>query len=311
MLASTRPLPADPSGWAFEPKWDGLRCIGAVEAGVVRLVSRNGRELSSDYPELHDLGSCFGPTQALVDGEIIAFDADGRPDFGSRQPRMHVSDEAAARQRAATDPVTYVVFDLLQLDGRSLRDLPYDARRRLLVQLDLHGPHLATSPSWTDAGLDTVLRATAGLGLEGIVAKRRSSRYEPGTRSPSWRKVKHHAGQEVVVGGWTAGRGERTGELGALLVGVHDGDDLVYAGRVGTGFDRAERVRLLATLTALEQGESPFAGPVRFDGEIHWARPEVVVQVEFSEWTASGHLRQPSYRGIRTDKSAEEVIRER
>jgi bifunctional non-homologous end joining protein LigD len=311
MLASTRALPSDTSGWAFEPKWDGLRALCAVEAGVVRLTSRNGRDLTSDYPELHDLGSCFGATQALVDGEVVAFDADGRPDFGSLQPRMHVADEASARQLAATDPVTYVVFDLLQLDGRSLGDLPYDARRRLLVRLDLHGPHLSTSPSWTDTALDTVLRATAGLGLEGIVAKQRSSRYEPGTRSPAWRKVKHHAGQELVVGGWTAGRGERTGELGALLVGVHDGDELVYAGRVGTGFDRAERARLLATLTPLEQRDSSFVGPVRVDGEVHWARPEVVVQVEFTEWTGSGHLRHPSYRGIRTDVSADEVTRER
>ena len=311
MLASTRPLPTDTSGWAFEPKWDGLRALCAVDAGRVRLVSRNGRDLTSDYPELHALGDCFGSTQAIVDGEVIAFDADGRPDFGSLQPRMHVADETTARRLAADRPVTYVVFDLLQLDGRSLHDLPYDARRALLVQLDLHGPHLSTSPSWTDTELDTVLRATAGLGLEGIVAKLRSSRYEPGVRSPSWRKVKHHAGQELVVGGWTAGRGERTGELGALLVGVHDGGDLVYAGRVGTGFDRVERARLLAALTALERPDSPFAGQVRVDGEIRWSNPQTVVQVEFTEWTADGHLRHPVYRGIRTDKAADEVTRER
>ena len=161
------PLPADTSAWAFEPKWDGLRALCSVEAGAVRLVSRNGRDLTSDYPELHDLGACFGPTQALVDGEVIAFDAGGRPDFGSLQPRMHVADLASARHLAATDPVTYVVFDLLQLDGRSLLDLPYDTRRNLLAQLDLHGPHLSTSPSWTDTGSRPCSERPPGSGSRG------------------------------------------------------------------------------------------------------------------------------------------------
>ncbi len=310
MLATTPELPRDTTGWAFEPKWDGLRALCFVDGGRIRLVSRNGNDLTADYPELHAFGATFGSTQVLVDGEIIAFDTRGRPDFGSLQPRMRASNAADARALVATNPVTYVVFDLLQLDGRSLRALPYDTRRSLLTGLDIHGPNWSTSPSWSDVDVTTVVDATRNLGLEGIVAKERTSRYEPGKRSLSWRKVKHQVGQEVVVGGWTARRGDQANDLGALLVGTYDGDALVYAGRIGTGFDRSERNRLLEALASVEREASPFSEQVRTDETVRWANPELVVEVQFIEWTAAGHLRHPTYRGIRTDKHAREVTRE-
>ena len=311
MLASSRALPSETDGWAFEPKWDGLRALCFVEGGRIRLMSRNDRDLTANYPELRPFGPTFGSTQALVDGEIIAFDTQGQPDFGMLQTRMHVANAAHARRLAAAHPVTFVVFDLLQFDGHVVRGLSYDRRRELLVGLDLQGPHWSTSPAWTDIDVEAVLDATRDLGLEGIVAKERSSRYEPGVRSASWRKIKHHLGQEVVVGGWTVGSGDRSGELGALLVGVYDAEDLMYAGRVGTGFERSERRHLLDVLESLEQATSAFVTPVRNDGAVHWASPELVVEVEFAEWTAAGHLRHATYRGIRIDKAADEVTRER
>ncbi len=295
--------------WAYEAKWDGVRAIAHLEGDTLRLVSRNGNDLTVSYPEVGPLAAASGVGQAVLDGELIATD-EGRPSFSALQVRMHQRDPAVVARLTTEVPVTYVIFDLLYLDGIALLGLGYDERRRVLESLDLSGPAWQTPPSWTDTTLEAMLEATASRGLEGVIAKRRDAPYRPGTRSDAWRKFKHASAQEFVVGGWSPGQGARHGELGALLVGHHDATGLRYAGKVGTGFDRAARARLVASLTDRARDTSPFVDPVEASDEVHWVEPELVVQVTFGEWTPTGHLRHPVFQGVRTDKAADEVHRE-
>jgi bifunctional non-homologous end joining protein LigD len=221
---------------------------------------------------------------------------------------MHVTSEAEIRRRQRQTPVTYVIFDVLYLDGRPLLDETYEARRRHLGELELGGP------SWQvpeyHRGEGSVLReATREQGLEGIIAKRLDSRYRPGSRSRDWLKVKNVRGQEVVIGGWLPGKGRREGELGALLVGYYVDGELRYAGKVGTGFN-AETLKLLRRrLAPLEQRSSPFTGRQPEKGAV-FVRPELVCEVAFSEWTRAGTLRHPSYQGLREDKAPTDVVRD-
>lgn len=308
MLAVPGREPVHGDGWAYEGKWDGVRAIGHLDGGEVRLMSRNGNDITVAYPEIGPLAAAAGVTQATIDGEIIATDA-GRPSFSALQPRMHQRDPAVIARLVNDVPVTYVIFDLLELDDRSLLSLRYDERRRVLEGLDLTGASWRTPPSWSDTTLGAMLDATRASGLEGVIAKRRNSPYRPGTRSDAWRKFKHQSAQEFVVGGWTAGQGARHGELGALLVGYHRDGALHYAGKVGTGFDRGERARLVALLAARSRATSPFVEEAgRPDAS--WVDPEIVVDVAFGEWTPTGHLRHPVYRGLRNDKAARDVTRE-
>lgn len=295
--------------WAYEGKWDGVRAIGHLDGDRLRLTSRNGNDITIAYPEIAPLAAASGVAQAVVDGELIAT-AHGRPSFEALQPRMHQRDPAVIARLVHAVPVTYVLFDLLELDGTPLIGLAYDERRRVLEALELEGATWHTPPAWRDTTLEAMLDATRASGLEGVVAKRRDAPYRPGVRSDAWCKFKHGAAQEFVVGGWTAGQGARHGELGALLVGYHDADGLRYAGKVGTGFDRGERARLVARLVEASRASSPFADDVPGNDEIHWVDPDVVVEVAFGEWTATGHLRHPVYRGLRDDKAAADVVRE-
>ncbi|HEX5146978.1 MAG TPA: DNA ligase D, partial [Conexibacter sp.] len=294
-----------------EVKWDGIRALVYSEPGRIRLESRNGNDLTSQYPELRRINRALSSHSAILDGEIVAFDERGRPSFQALQPRIHLRGEAAVRRRAAAAPVTYAIFDLLWLDGHSLMDLPWTERRARLESLRLDGEHWHVPAAHRGEGA-ALLAATREQGLEGIVAKRLDSRYAPGRRDGSWLKVKHSRRQELVIGGWTEGRRARRNRLGALELGVHDPDsgELRYAGRVGTGFDEAELERLGRLLRPLARRSSPFSGRQPARGA-HFVKPELVCEVEFGEWTRDGRLRHPRYEGLRDDKPAAEVVRER
>jgi bifunctional non-homologous end joining protein LigD len=312
MLASAGSLPTSDAGWAYEFKWDGVRAIADVAGGWVSALSRGDKDLTAAFPELAELAALLGPRAATLDGELVACDDSGRPDFGRLQHRLNLSSAALVARRAAEVAVSYLVFDLLALDGRSLVDQTYDERRDLLESLKLSGSAVVTPPAFRDSAGSAVLAAATRAGLEGVVAKRRDSRYRPGERSGSWIKIKIVKAQEVVIGGWTDGEGERTGSLGALLLGVYDGARLVYAGKVGTGFSAAFRRDMLDLLHVRAVDISPFDAVADLPrGEpLHFVRPDLVGEVTYGEWTARGHLRHPSWRGLRLDKSATDVRRE-
>ncbi|WP_309110996.1 non-homologous end-joining DNA ligase [Saccharothrix sp.] len=301
-------LPERNGAYAYEFKWDGVRAVARVEGGRVRLVSRLGNDVTATYPELQGLGESLGSTQVLLDGEIVALEG-GRPSFGALQQRMHASG-AQARRLVSKVPVTYLVFDVLHLDGSSLLNMPYARRRELLEGLDLRGPHWATPRAYPGAGPE-VLAASREQGLEGVVAKRLDSPYTPGVRSPHWVKITRVAAQEVVVGGWRPGEGKRKGVVGALLLGIPEGDGLAFVGSVGTGFGEAELRSLTARLRELEVRRSPFVTEVpreRARGA-RWVRPELVGEVVHRQWTADGRMRFPTWRGLRPDRSPAEVRR--
>jgi bifunctional non-homologous end joining protein LigD len=311
MLATPGETPTGPDGaWSFEMKWDGVRAVTYVDAGSVRVLTRNDREVRATYPELAGLGEVLGEHAVVLDGEIVAFDEQGRPSFGALQQRMHVQRPGRALLEAT--PVVYLVFDLLWIDGRSLLDTPYAGRRQALEALGLTGAHWQTPPAFPGDGA-AAMAASREQGLEGVLAKRVDSLYQPGRRSRDWIKVKHIRTQEVVVGGWLPGQGWRSDTLGALLVGVPDSNGrLVYAGRVGTGFTQATLAHLMARLTDLARTRSPYADalPAADTREARWVAPELVGEVAFSEWTRDGRLRHPRWRGLRPDKSPDEVRRE-
>ena len=311
-----RPMLATPTakvptgdGWAWEMKWDGVRCLATVEGGRVRLANRRGGDITRRYPELRALGEALGSTEVVLDGELVVFDG-ARPDFQLMQRRMHVENEREIRRLSTELPAVFVIFDLLWLDGHSTMPLPYTERRRFLLDLQLSGPAWQSPPHEVGDGAATIA-VTEQFGLEGVVAKRLDAPYEPGRRSRAWMKWKRLLQQEFVVGGWMPGTNARTGQIGSLLVGYYDredGESLHYAGRVGTGFTQAELDRLGAKLEPLRRASSPFAGKVPAKAE--FVEPVLVVEVRFTEWTAGGSIRQPVYLGERTDKAATEVVRE-
>jgi bifunctional non-homologous end joining protein LigD len=333
-------------------KWDGVRALAFIEGGQVRLVSRTGRDITVAYPELAGLGSerahgggghgagmegagesggsggggsntrgsKYGigengtseHRQLLLDGEIVAFGAGGWPEFEALQPRIHASSPAQAALLAAETPVTYLVFDLLQLDGRPLLDVPYRERRELLDQLALSGPYWQTPPAFPGEDFRPLLAASVAQGMEGVVSKLLDSRYEPGVRSGSWRKIKNVLRQEVIIAGWKPGKGNRFGQIGSLLVGLNSPEGLIYAGHVGTGFT-VETLRVLGErLAPLRRPDSPFAGPVpdEYARTAVWVEPRLVIDVAFGSWTRAGRMRAPTYKGLRDDKEPADVVRE-
>ena len=310
MLASPGSgIPTPDDDWGFEFKWDGVRAVCYVEGGRTRLLTRNDRDVTVSYPELRALGEALGSRPAVLDGEIVAFGPDGVPSFGALQERMHVADAGRARRLAERTPVVFLAFDVLHLDGHSTVDLPYEERRRRLDALGLAGSHWQT-PTWFRGGGQSVLDAARAQRLEGVVAKRLRSTYQPGRRSSDWVKVKHARTQEVLVVGWTPGQGRRQGKLGALLLGVPRQGELTYAGKVGTGFTDRMLDELGATLAPLVRPEPALAGPLpraQVAGAT-WVEPSLVGEVVFGEWTREGRLRHPSWRGLRPDKRPEEVV---
>jgi bifunctional non-homologous end joining protein LigD len=314
MLATSGTLPADDAGWAYEMKWDGLRALAFVSGSQVRLTSRTSRDITFVYPELAGLAAAVSAEQAVLDGEIVAFGDGAWPDFEALRQRMNIGTAAQARALAAQVPVSYLAFDVLWLDGRPVLDEPYARRRELLESLGLDGGRWQVPPAFAGESGADIQAVSLQQHLEGIMAKRLSSKYEPGRRTTAWRKIKNVRRQEVVIGGWKPGEGGRAGWIGSLLVGVHDASGaLVYSGHVGTGFTQQTLRMLGDRLAALRRDTSPFTGTVppedaRF---ARWVEPELVAEVAFADWTKSGRLRAPAYKGLRNDKDPAEVVRER
>ena len=305
-LGSAIPKPDTP--WGFEFKWDGIRALSYVEGGRVRLVSRSGEDITPRYPEVHAMGRAIGSREVILDGEVVALDDKGRPSFEQIQQRMGLTSESQVRRMVKLVPVTYMVFDLLWQDGHALMPQPYTERRRMLAALKLAGDSWQTPP-YGKGGGQAMLEASAKAGLEGIMAKKLSSPYEPGRRSGAWVKVKNRNRQELVIGGWLEGEGKRRGHAGALLVGYYLKGELVYAGKVGTGFTDAMLEKLQGLMKPLEQASSPF-GAGKPPKAAHFIKPKLVAELEFVEWTRSGQLRAPSFKGLRADKPARKVVRE-
>jgi bifunctional non-homologous end joining protein LigD len=301
MLASSAESPPPDEGWAFEIKWDGIRAMAHVDGGRVGILSRNGRRVTDTYPELRALGPALGSLPAVLDGEIVAFDA-GRPSFERLQRRMNLDGRRVSGRLVADVPVVLVLFDVLWLDGHSVLGLPYAERRQLLEHMDLNGPAWRTPATFAQSG--PLLDATRDQGLEGIVAKRLDSVYEPGTRSRNWLKVKHFRTGDLVVVGWVEGAGRRAGTLGALVLASYEADgSLRYRGKVGTGFRDADRELLRGLLHSVARDTSPVThtagSPV--EAGVHWVEPALVASVRFAEITQAGILRAPSFRGLRPD----------
>jgi len=313
MLVTPGSLPsdADDSRYAYETKWDGLRAVAYLHGPELTLRNRNGADITPVYPELAGLAEAVGATEAVLDGEIIATDRQGQVDFGALQPRMHLRNATQIKQLAATHPVSYRIFDLMRLDGRDVTALPYTERRGLLEQLVPDGERWAVS-AYTVGNGAAHLADSARAGQEGIVAKRLDAPYLPGRRSPVWLKIKNIRTQEVVVGGWTEGAGNRAGTIGSLLLGIPEGRVLRYVGHVGTGFTREVLAELEQLLHPLARTTSPFAEalPTREAKGAHWVTPKLVGEVAFAEWTRDQRLRQPAWRGLRTDKTKDQVVRE-
>lgn len=292
------------AGWAFEFKWDGVRALLDVSEHGVRIISRNGNDVSAAYPELVALAA--GAGDALLDGEIVAF-ADGRPSFELLQTRMHVRDAGQAQRLAATTPVTFVAFDLLRRYGVDLTGRPYVERRATLDRWLDEEQGWTQSPFFDDGA--ATLAAAREHGLEGVVAKRLASPYRPGVRSGDWGKLRFVRSGEFVVIGWEAAN-ERPDELSSLLLARHVDGDLAFAGKVGSGLDgrTAARIRReLVTGASCVLDARPPASPGRV---VRWCEPSVVVEVQFALWTQEGRLRHPVFRAVRTDKSPEEATGE-
>jgi bifunctional non-homologous end joining protein LigD len=294
---------SDPE-WIFERKLDGVRCLAFRDGDRVRLLSRNRQSLTRTFPEITDVLAAQNCRRFVVDGEIVAFEG-RRTSFARLQGRLGINDPGQAR--ASGIPVFFYLFDLLHLDGKATRDLPLAARKRLLRSAFQFTNRVGFTAHRVKNG-EAAFQAACERGDEGVIAKHADAPYE-GRRSTNWLKFKCARDQEFVVGGYTAPKGSRVG-LGALLLGYYDGDDLVYAGKVGTGFDDATLRTLHERLSRGEQPHPAFTtGLVREPGA-HWVRPKLVAQVAFTEWTRDGKLRHPRYIGLRTDKKPDEVLRE-
>lgn len=289
-------LPEPEPAWAAEFKWDGVRAVAYLSAGRLRLLSRSGRDMTRAYPELADLAQQAGSREMVLDGEIAVF-AGGRPSFAALQRRMHVA--APSPRLLAEVPATYLVFDIMDLDGESLISEPYARRRDILQAQQLTGQQVHVPPSFPGGG-KAVLAVSIRDGLEGVVVKRLDSPYRPGRRSPEWLKIKNRRLLDVVVGGISPGRGRRAGQIGSLLVGVPGPGGLAYAGRVGTGFTQPELRRLEQLLAPLRRDRPPFADPVppAQARDVTWVEPRVVIEVSYAELTPDGILRAASYQGV-------------
>ncbi|MBV9941517.1 MAG: DNA ligase D [Solirubrobacterales bacterium] len=309
MARPSSTLPHDEQNWSFEVKWDGVRAIAYVQPGRLRLESRNLNDVTEAYPEVRGLLSALGMHEAVLDGEIVAFDENGRPSFERLQRRMHVRGSSAIRRLQSSMPVMYAIFDLLYLDGHSLIELPYRDRRAKLDSLELSGPAWRVPAAHPGEG-NLLLEATAKQGLEGVVAKRLECRYEPGRRSGNWLKIKHTMRQELVIGGWVPGEGRRSSRIGALLMGYYENGAFRYAGRVGTGFTEKTLDEVQKRLEPLRGKQNPFDAAPKLPRETVFVQPRLVAEVELREWTAERIMRAPSFKGLREDKPPREVTLE-
>lgn len=298
MLAVDEPIGGlDQRDWAFEGKWDGYRILVRFSGGRLRLQSRSGIDMTGDFPELAGLAQALAGHDVVLDGEVVALNAAGRTDFTLL---------ASRRKRTGEYDLKLYLFDVLALDGQSLEAAPWEQRRAVLEEL---APWFGSSsfveiPELLDGPADRAIRQAQGHGWEGVIAKRRSSPYRQGSRSPDWRKQKNWNDVEVVIGGFRMGREGNERNLGSVLVGLPEENGLRYIGRVGTGWTHAQAADLLAELRELEIRMCPFVGGVDAPvaSSATWVLPKLVADVQFMDWTSTGHLRHPSWRGIRRDK---------
>ncbi len=304
MLATLSDAPFSDPDWLFEPKLDGERGLAYREGSHVELWSRNRKPLGGTYPEIVDALAEQAPTDFVIDGEIVAFDG-GRPSFSRLQQRIGLVEPGQVSRTPVQ--VAYVVFDVLAIDGSRLTSEPLTTRRQVLTDRFDSGEVLVINGAFAGDG-ETLFAEMCRRGWEGVVAKRASSPYLS-RRSRDWLKIKCERRQEFVVGGFTEPQGQRVG-LGALLIGVYEGNRLRYAGKVGTGFSQRVLTQLRARLEAIEVPASPFGSDRVPERAPRWVRPELVAEVRFSEWTPDGRLRHPAFQGLRDDKDPLEVIRE-
>ncbi len=310
MLATMVDKPFDDDSWLYEIKWDGYRAVAFLDGNSVRLVSRNQNDLTAAYPELHEIVSHIKGSNAILDGEIVALDDDGRPSFSLMQQRTGVGEGGRRIRRTRDDiPVVYYAFDLLYLDGFDLMQADLDARKGLLTAIISPNQVLRYSDHYIGRGT-ALFDAAAQRGLEGIVAKRRRSRYEQ-KRSRDWLKIKTVMRQECVIGGYTDPRGSRE-SFGSIVLGLYDGKDrLIPVGQAGSGFTEQTHTEMWKRLHALETSRNPFSGKVESDRPVHYVKPELVAEIKFTEWTHEGQtagvkMRAPVFQGLRFDKKASE-----
>ena len=306
MLATLVDAPFDDPAWFFEFKWDGYRAVAVIAAdGSLTLTSRNGNDLLGQFAELGEMHAAFRSLPIVLDGEICILDASGRSSFQALQSR---DKRFAGSAAPSTTPVTFVAFDCLYADGRDLRELPLEERKARLESLIVRDRGVMFSKHVTGSGTQ-LYRFAVENNLEGIIAKLRTSTYRS-IRTREWLKVKAKRRQEFVIAGWTEPRGSRTA-FGALLLGVYAQDKLVYAGHVGTGFDQTKLKAIGDRLAALEIARSAFSSKPKTNTRAHWVDPTLVAEIEFAEWTRDDILRQPVFIGLRSDKRAQDVVRER
>ena len=294
-------------------KWDGVRTVAYLAGGRVKLLSRKGRDDTKVYFDVADDLHAIKVDTAILDGEVVVTDATGRPSFGLLQPRINLTRQADIERAAKTYPAQLMLFDILELNGRSLIKKTYQERRQILeaLVLPMPGSRIQVPPIF-DGDLEAARQTADQLRLEGVVAKRRDSIYQPGRRTHTWLKIKLHRMQEVVIGGWREGQGRRSGGVGSLLMGLPTDDGLHYLGRVGSGFNDRQLDDIQAKLERLGRKTSPFIDVPREDArDAHWVTPSLVGEVSYGELTEPGRLRHPVWRGLRTDKSADEVVWER
>jgi bifunctional non-homologous end joining protein LigD len=302
MLATLTESVPKGDGWLHEIKWDGYRIVATVSGGEPELRSRKDQDYTKRFENVSkELVKALKTPDCVVDGEVCALDEEGRPSFSAMQ------------QAKSGTPIVYYLFDLLEVEGEPIVDLPLEERRKRLEKLlDQRNKTVRFSESFDDG--EALLAAANAQGLEGIMSKRLGTRYLPGKRSRDWLKIKGHGRQEFVIAGYTRGQGRREGTLGALVLGMYEGKELAYAGNVGTGFNDREIDRLLAKLKPLARATPPFENVPKMPrvrkGDVVWVEPKLVAEVEFVEWTHDGRLRAPAYKGLREDKAATEVHRE-
>lgn len=309
MLATAVEKPFDGADWLFEIKWDGYRAVAFIDKGRVRYVSRNQNELTAQYAELGSLAQYVKAGRAILDGEIVALDDEGRPSFSLMQQRTGFRAGKTRLPGRKGVPVLYYAFDLLYLEEFDLRRVPLEQRKQLLAELITNGNVVRFSDHYPEKGLQ-LFEAAKQKGLEGILAKRRDSLYSE-TRSRDWLKIKITQRQECVIGGYTDPEGSRT-YFGSLVLGLYDKQGrLVHVGQVGTGFDHEGLEKMFAALKPLETTKNPFYGEIGGLRKVHFVRPEMVAEIKFSEWThetseGGVKLRAPVFMGLRADKSPKE-----
>jgi len=310
MLATPVDEPFDGKDWLFEIKWDGYRAVAFVENGKTRLVSRNQNELTARYPELKDLAKSVKAQTAILDGEVVALDEQGRPSFSLMQQRTGFRPGGKRAVARADVPVLYYAFDLLYLDGKDYRRVPLEQRKNKLASILTLGDHVRYSDHYEEQG-KALLEIAREKGLEGILAKKRESVYQE-QRSREWLKIKIRHTLEAVIGGYTPPEGSRA-HFGSIVLGLYDQQGrLIHVGQAGSGFNQKSLAEIWKLLQKLETKQNPFYGEVDALRKTYWVKPQLVAEIEYSEWTegttygTGPKLRAPVFLGLRDDKEPKE-----